>query len=167
MLLRIRSGNFASRLATGLRLAIKPHCMLAGSHKLLLLALSGRAPTSHVAPRNVLAKLGSTLSGLPPVSNCPSAQQAQSPSKKVLQHNSPSCADRDRLWLLAPALLYSLPASAAEGIKYAPGEGADVVKNIAGIAYAGLIAFWLFKVLGRRVKRGTTEVRLRSKNTSC
>lgn len=49
-------------------------------------------------------------------------------------------------------------ASAADSINYNPGEGADVVKNIAGLAYVALLGFWLFKVIGRRVKRSTTEV---------
>lgn len=51
-------------------------------------------------------------------------------------------------------------ASAADSITYTPGAGADVVKNVAGLAYVALLAFWLFKVIGRRVKRSTTEVRL-------
>ena len=50
------------------------------------------------------------------------------------------------------------PASAADSIIYTPGGGADVVRNAAGLAYVGLLAFWLFKVIGRRIKRGTTEV---------
>lgn len=50
-------------------------------------------------------------------------------------------------------------ASATESITYTPGAGADVVKNVAGLAYVALLAFWLFKVVGRRVKRSTTEVR--------
>ncbi|KAL3141484.1 hypothetical protein ABBQ32_005046 [Trebouxia sp. C0010 RCD-2024] len=48
-------------------------------------------------------------------------------------------------------------ASATESITYTPGAGADVVKNVAGLAYVALLAFWLFKVVGRRVKRSTTE----------
>ena len=60
-------------------------------------------------------------------------------------------------WPLVPVALFAPPAS-ADSINYAPGQGADVVKNIAGLAYAALLAFWLFKVIGRRVKRGTTEV---------
>ena len=50
------------------------------------------------------------------------------------------------------------PASAADNITYTPGEGADVVKNVAGLAYVALLGFWLFKVIGRRIKRSTTEV---------
>lgn len=49
-------------------------------------------------------------------------------------------------------------ASAADSINYTPGEGADVVKNVAGLAYVALLGLWLFKVIGRRVKRSTTEV---------
>ena len=49
-------------------------------------------------------------------------------------------------------------ASAADSINYTPGEGADVVKNAAGLAYVALLGFWLFKVIGRRIKRSTTEV---------
>ena len=49
-------------------------------------------------------------------------------------------------------------ASAADSINYTPGEGADVVKNVAGLAYVALLGFWLFKVVGRRIKRSTTEV---------
>lgn len=52
--------------------------------------------------------------------------------------------------------LYAFPAAADSSV-YSPGAGADVVKNIAGTAYAALLAFWLFKVIGRRVKRGQTE----------
>ena len=49
-------------------------------------------------------------------------------------------------------------ASAADSVNYTPGEGADVVKNVAGLAYVALLGLWLFKVIGRRIKRSTTEV---------
>ena len=58
--------------------------------------------------------------------------------------------------ILAATVASPLSASAAE-INYTPGQGADVVKNIGGLAYVGLLAFWLFKVVGRRIKRSTTE----------
>lgn len=71
-----------------------------------------------------------------------------------------ACIDSSLLPLYLSRLVW-LPASAsaAEGITYSPGAGADVVKNVAGLAYVALLAFWLFKVIGRRVKRSTTEVR--------
>lgn len=66
--------------------------------------------------------------------------------------------DSPELWhlILAATVASPLSASAAE-INYTPGQGADVVKNIGGLAYVGLLAFWLFKVVGRRIKRSTTE----------
>lgn len=60
---------------------------------------------------------------------------------------------------MAATLSSPLCASAAE-IDYAPGQGADVVKNVGGLAYVGLLAFWLFKVVGRRIKKSTTEAGL-------
>ena len=57
---------------------------------------------------------------------------------------------------LAATLSSPLYASAAE-VDYAPGQGADVVKTVGGLAYLGLLAFWLFKVVGRRIKKSTSE----------
>lgn len=79
------------------------------------------------------------------------APDLASPCKRVRS------AHTDLPWPLVPMALFAPPAS-ADNIAYAPGQGADVVRNIAGLAYAALLAFWLFKVIGRRVKRGTTEV---------
>lgn len=88
------------------------------------------------------------------------ATQAGLASKQELNKASPCKRIRsdhtDIPWPLVPMALFVPPAS-ADSIAYAPGQGADVVKNIAGLAYAALLAFWLFKVIGRRVKRGTTE----------
>ena len=70
------------------------------------------------------------------------------------------CVDSSLLPLYLSTFAF-LPdaASAADSINYTPGEGADVVKNVAGLAYVALLGFWLFKVIGRRIKRSTTEVR--------
>lgn len=136
--------------------------MLLGSRQLQLLARAGRAPDIRPVHRSPLA--GRSIAIL----RCLHLAQA---SKLV----SPATGQEDNFlqlvhltsrgqhaathwsWPLLPIIFYTFPAS-AEGINYAPGQGADVVKNIAGIGYAGLLAFWLFKVIGRRVKRGTTEV---------
>ena len=69
------------------------------------------------------------------------------------------CIDSSLLPLYLSTLAW-LPDSAlaADSINYTPGEGADVVKNVAGLAYVALLGFWLFKVIGRRIKRSTTEV---------
>ena len=80
--------------------------------------------------------------------------------------NTSNFADSHSASPLLPLYLSTLTcipasASAADGITYNPGGGADVVKNVAGLAYVGLLAFWLFKVIGRRVKRSTTEVILK------
>lgn len=70
---------------------------------------------------------------------------------------------QDRLFTLAQHLILAaaascpLPAAAAD-VNYTPGQGADVVRNVGGLAYVGLLGFWLFKVVGRRIKRSTTEV---------
>ena len=79
-----------------------------------------------------------------------------------------TCND-SRALLLPLIALASLPSSAvaADSITYAPGGGADVVKIVAGLAYVGLLAFWLFKVIGRRIKRSTTEVKLASLTCVC
>ena len=95
------------------------------------------------------------------VSTGPRRQASPTKSAVKDQHSSKSSSTLDktlasRLVPLLPAL-YAFPA-AADSSAYSPGAGADVVKNIAGTAYAALLAFWLFKVIGRRVKRGQTEV---------
>lgn len=136
--------------------------MLLGSRQLQLLARAGRAPgicpvhrlsfsgRSTAVPRCLRLARASRLVGQ-------ASRQEDSFLQPAHFTSSGQHAATRWSWPLLPVILYTFPAS-AEGINYAPGQGADVVKNIAGIGYAGLLAFWLFKVIGRRVKRGTTEV---------
>ncbi len=136
--------------------------MLLGSRQLQLLARAGRAPDicpvhrsplagrSTAVPRRLHLAQASKLVGPATRQEDTFLQPAHLTSRE--QHAATHCS-----WPLLPVIFYTFPAS-AEGINYAPGQGADVVKNIAGIGYAGLLAFWLFKVIRRRVKRGTTEV---------
>lgn len=136
--------------------------MLLGSRQLQLLARAGRAPDicpahrsslagrSTAVPRRLHLAQASKLVGPATRQEDTFVQPAHLTSRG--QHAATLWS-----WPLLPVIFYTLPAS-AESIKYAPGQGADVVKNIAGIGYAGLLAFWLFKVIGRRIKRGTTEV---------
>ena len=136
--------------------------MLLGSRQLQLLARAGRAPDicsahrsplagrSTAVPRRLHLAQASKLAGPATRQEDTCVQPAHLTSRG--QHAATLWS-----WPLLPVIFYSLPAS-AESIIYAPGQGADVVKNIAGVGYAGLLAFWLFKVIGRRVKRGTTEV---------
>ena len=75
------------------------------------------------------------------------------------ERNSNFNLQASRLLPLLP-LLTAFPAE-ADNINYAPGAGADVVKNLGGLLYAGLLAYWLYIIIGRRVKRAQTEVYLR------
>lgn len=135
--------------------------MLLGSRQLQLLARAGRAPgicpvhrspsagRSTAAPRCFPSAQASKLVG-------PATRQQDSVLQPAHFTSTGQFTATKWSWPLLPVIFYTFPAS-AEGVNYAPGQGADVVKNIAGIGYAGLLAFWLFKVIGRRVKRGTTE----------
>lgn len=135
--------------------------MLLGSRQLQLLARAGRAPDICLIHTSPLAGRSTAVPRCFPLAQAsklvgPATRQEDGVLQPAHftrgQHAATSWS-----WPLLPVIFYTFPAS-AEGINYAPGQGAEVVKNIAGIGYAGLLAFWLFKVIGRRVKRGTTEV---------
>ena len=57
------------------------------------------------------------------------------------------------------ALLAAGPVLAAEGVKYDPGAGGDAVKNLAGVAYLGLVLFFIVRLLSKRARTATGEVR--------
>lgn len=48
-------------------------------------------------------------------------------------------------------------ALADEGLKYDPSSGADTVKNVAGAAYAVLLAVFALRLLNKRAKFATEE----------
>ena len=104
-----------------------------------------------------LSKPSQSTGSQPPVLQKNSLVSCLSAKRAVLHR---TCIDSSLLPLYLSTLA-CLPASAsaADSITYTPGAGADVVKNVAGLAYVALLGFWLFKVIGRRVKRSTTEVR--------
>jgi len=136
--------------------------MLLGSRQLQLLARAGRAPDICPVRRSPLAGRSTAVRRCFPLAQTsklvgPATRQEDSFLQPAHFTSRGQQAATNWSWPLLPVIFYTFPAS-AEGINYAPGQGADVVKNIAGIGYAGLLAFWLFKVIGRRVKRGTTEV---------
>ncbi len=136
--------------------------MLLGSRQLQLLARAGRAPDICPVRRSPLAGRSTAVRRCFPLAQAsklfgPATRQGDSFLQPAHFTSRGQQAATNWSWPLLPVIFYTFPAS-AEGINYAPGQGADVVKNIAGIGYAGLLAFWLFKVIGRRVKRGTTEV---------
>lgn len=57
------------------------------------------------------------------------------------------------------ALLAAAPALAAEGgVRYDPGAGGDFVKNLAGVAYLGLVLFFIVRLLRKRARTATGEV---------
>ena len=60
-------------------------------------------------------------------------------------------------------MLAAAPALAAEGVKYDPAVGGDVVKNVAGVAYLGLVLFFIVRLLSKRARTATGEVRLASR----
>ncbi|KAL0038463.1 hypothetical protein WJX77_007253 [Trebouxia sp. C0004] len=107
--------------------------MLVGSRQLQLLARAGRAPDICPVHRSPLSKRST-------------ADPRCIPLARASNFVGPATRQEDTV--LQPAHFTSRGQHAATNY---------VVKNIAGIGYAGLLAFWLFKVLGRRVKRGTTE----------
>jgi uncharacterized protein (DUF697 family) len=56
------------------------------------------------------------------------------------------------------ALLAAGPVLAAEGVKYDPAGGGDFVKNLAGVAYLGLVLFFIVRLLSKRARTATGEV---------
>ena len=61
---------------------------------------------------------------------------------------------------LGSALLAAAPALAVEGVKYDPAVGGDFVKNLAGVGYLGLVLFFIVRLLRKRARTATGEVRL-------
>lgn len=61
--------------------------------------------------------------------------------------------------LLGGMLLAAAPALADEAIKYEPNAGGDVVKNLAGVAYLGLVLFFVVRLLSKRANTATQEAR--------
>ena len=135
--------------------------MLVRSQHVVLLDPAGRSSVrlvSHFRFASRHARQQSKFSASATIEAGSAVKQACSAPEAPFPAASSDSGSTKWLWLLAPSVLCSFPAS-AESISYAPGEGADVVKNVAGLAYAALLAFWLFKVIGRRVKRSTSEAR--------
>ncbi|EIE21091.1 hypothetical protein COCSUDRAFT_33788 [Coccomyxa subellipsoidea C-169] len=58
---------------------------------------------------------------------------------------------------LGSVLLAAGPAIAEDGLKYEPGAGADVVKQVAGAAYVVLLAVFAVRLLTKRAKFATEE----------
>eukprot|EP00891_Asterochloris_glomerata_P004812 jgi/Astpho2/4812/Aster-x0214 len=54
--------------------------------------------------------------------------------------------------MLAPAA-----AQAADSIAYNPTGGSEAVKNVAGVFYAGLLAFALYRLFNRRARKAISE----------
>jgi hypothetical protein len=59
---------------------------------------------------------------------------------------------------LAIASLIAAPAALAdEAISYDPSGGNDFIKNVSGVAYIGLVGFFVYRLFKKRAKTATGE----------
>eukprot|EP01023_Acetabularia_acetabulum_P041259 TRINITY_DN4014_c0_g1_i1.p1 TRINITY_DN4014_c0_g1~~TRINITY_DN4014_c0_g1_i1.p1 ORF type:complete len:297 (-),score=39.32 TRINITY_DN4014_c0_g1_i1:492-1322(-) len=56
-----------------------------------------------------------------------------------------------------PFLGSTLQAAAEEGAQYDPEQGSEVIKNISGVAYTALVAFFLFRLFKRRASKAKSQ----------
>lgn len=61
--------------------------------------------------------------------------------------------------LLLACALPAGPALAEEGVAYNATQGEGIVKTLSGVAYIGLLLYFLTKVLNRRARKAREEVR--------
>jgi hypothetical protein len=61
--------------------------------------------------------------------------------------------------LLLVSALPAGPALAEEGVAYNATQGEGIVKTISGVAYIGLLLYFLTRVLNRRARKAREEVR--------
>ena len=123
-------------------------------------ALHSCRPVRCTVKTACVAKSSTSMSRWQPAPAC--SQQSQ---RHELYAEPCSKIDRQRqlcsgLTVLCSMLLAAAPALAEEAIAYQPTAGGDVVKNLAGVAYLGLVLFFVVRLLSKRAKTATEEARL-------
>lgn len=95
-----------------------------------------------------------------------STQRVDGTSASASASAAVSSSSNDCLWsrldwelLLLLCSMPAGPAAAAEVVKYNASQGDGIVKTMSGVAYIGLLLYFLTRVLNRRARKAREEVR--------